>query len=282
LIVAKLREMKLAGAAEIVATGVEETLQYFHFPSEHWYPRFEPVPYWPSGEAAAFAFAGAELLNARPVAPSWSGAEGAVVTSAARYGVNAFAERNLGINGWEFDAGLEAVSYAGYELFGDPYSDTYSGTRNNKGLFSYIGGFGDRDPATGWLFSGNGNGWLFANNPTAHYWGEFLFDANDQLLQWQGLPDAGGIKYAYHGLQLPNYGHSLGASRLVTLASLGLINGGTAIALPFGISAGTGVQAYLGWLDPIANPLNFLFNPEASISNNGHPLGSYVGKNPGL
>ncbi len=36
LIVAKLREMKLAGAAEIVATGVEETLQYFHFPSEHW------------------------------------------------------------------------------------------------------------------------------------------------------------------------------------------------------------------------------------------------------
>ncbi len=30
------REMKLAGAADIVAEGVEETLQYFQFPSEHW------------------------------------------------------------------------------------------------------------------------------------------------------------------------------------------------------------------------------------------------------
>jgi transposase-like protein len=36
LVVAKLKEMKLAAAAEIVASGVEETLQYFHFPSEHW------------------------------------------------------------------------------------------------------------------------------------------------------------------------------------------------------------------------------------------------------
>lgn len=36
LVVAKLREIKLAGAAEIVAAGIEETLQYFYFPSEHW------------------------------------------------------------------------------------------------------------------------------------------------------------------------------------------------------------------------------------------------------
>ena len=36
LVVAKLREMKLAKAAELVATGIEETLQYFQFPSEHW------------------------------------------------------------------------------------------------------------------------------------------------------------------------------------------------------------------------------------------------------
>jgi putative transposase len=36
LVVTKLREMKLAGAAVCVAKGVEETLQYFHFPSEHW------------------------------------------------------------------------------------------------------------------------------------------------------------------------------------------------------------------------------------------------------
>ena len=36
LVVTKLRELKLAGAAETVAKGVEETLQYFQFPSEHW------------------------------------------------------------------------------------------------------------------------------------------------------------------------------------------------------------------------------------------------------
>lgn len=36
LVVAKLREMKLAKAAELVAAGIEETLQYFQFPSEHW------------------------------------------------------------------------------------------------------------------------------------------------------------------------------------------------------------------------------------------------------
>jgi transposase-like protein len=36
LVVAKLREMKLAKAAQTVATGIEETLQYFQFPPEHW------------------------------------------------------------------------------------------------------------------------------------------------------------------------------------------------------------------------------------------------------
>jgi len=34
--VSKLREMKLAGAADCIAKGVEETLSYFHFPSQHW------------------------------------------------------------------------------------------------------------------------------------------------------------------------------------------------------------------------------------------------------
>lgn len=36
LVVGKLREMKLGKAAELVAAGIEETLQYFQFPSEHW------------------------------------------------------------------------------------------------------------------------------------------------------------------------------------------------------------------------------------------------------
>ncbi|MEO1333286.1 MAG: IS256 family transposase [Myxococcota bacterium] len=35
-VVAKLRAMKLAKAAECVETGIEETFSYYHFPSEHW------------------------------------------------------------------------------------------------------------------------------------------------------------------------------------------------------------------------------------------------------
>ncbi|XHR26857.1 MAG: IS256 family transposase [Chthoniobacteraceae bacterium] len=35
-VVFKLREMKLGKAAELVATGIEETLSYMHFPREHW------------------------------------------------------------------------------------------------------------------------------------------------------------------------------------------------------------------------------------------------------
>jgi len=36
LVVTKLKEMKLPKAAELVTTGIDETLQYFQFPSEHW------------------------------------------------------------------------------------------------------------------------------------------------------------------------------------------------------------------------------------------------------
>ena len=35
-VVTKLREMRLAKAAEIVEAGVEETLSYYSFPPEHW------------------------------------------------------------------------------------------------------------------------------------------------------------------------------------------------------------------------------------------------------
>ncbi len=35
-VVAKLREMPLGGAADLVSAGIEETLSYYVFPSEHW------------------------------------------------------------------------------------------------------------------------------------------------------------------------------------------------------------------------------------------------------
>jgi len=35
-VVEKLKTMKLSKAAEIIKTGIEETLSYYHFPTEHW------------------------------------------------------------------------------------------------------------------------------------------------------------------------------------------------------------------------------------------------------
>ncbi len=35
-VVAKLREMRLAKAAELVEASVDETLSYYSFPPEHW------------------------------------------------------------------------------------------------------------------------------------------------------------------------------------------------------------------------------------------------------
>ena len=36
MVVKKLEEMKLGKAAEVVRDGIEETLRYYEFPSEHW------------------------------------------------------------------------------------------------------------------------------------------------------------------------------------------------------------------------------------------------------
>ncbi len=36
LVIEKLRAMKLRDAAELIEAGVEETLSYYAFPSEHW------------------------------------------------------------------------------------------------------------------------------------------------------------------------------------------------------------------------------------------------------
>jgi hypothetical protein len=206
-------------------------------------------------EAAAFAFAGNELLHFQTTAPSMAGARNAVITAAARDGVNAFAEKQLGINGWEFDAGLEAISYLGYKAFGDPYNYT---DPNHSNLGEYIGGFSHRDPSTGWLFQGQ-------NQETEHTIGEFLFDANDQMLNYQGLLDAGGIAYSYHGWSLPSTGFSLGASRINTLAALGIVGGGVAAALPIGEAATGGLQPILGTGDLVnGSVLGFILNTQAA------------------
>jgi hypothetical protein len=46
-------------------------------------------------------------------------------------------------------------------------------------------------------------------------------------------------------------GHSLGASRYSNLASFGVVSGGQVAALPFGMVAPTGVQAYISFDDGV-------------------------------
>jgi hypothetical protein len=198
------------------------------------------------------------------------------VTAEARYEVGRFSEREFGINGWEFDACQEVFSYIGYHFWGDPYDQHYVNEKNKGIEFNYIGGFGDRNPSTGWFFKAP-DFW----SRVAHYCGEFAFDANDQLLQWQGLPDAEMIRYAYHGIPIPNIGHSLGASRLVTAASLGLVHGGVAIAMPILEMANGGVQPIIGNGDIVPGfDLGLIGNPEATTVNVrfilGHSLDDYV------
>jgi len=52
-VVQKLRLMKLAKAAEIVADGIDETLSYYAMPSEHW-RCLKPTTRW-SGSTGRFA-----------------------------------------------------------------------------------------------------------------------------------------------------------------------------------------------------------------------------------
>jgi hypothetical protein len=208
---------------------------------------------------AGLAYVGTEFLNVHtPTQFTWTNAEDAIVTSAARFGVNAFAERQFGINGWKFDAGLEAVSFLGYELVGNAYRDVESNASKDSS-YLYSGGFGDRQ-----------NGGLLPQHlwgiGAIHYAAEFMFDVNDQVLNWQGLPDAGGLLALATHANFGGYvgGHSLGASRWCTMAFLGAVQGGFAEALPIGMVAPTGVTAVWGSGDIIT-----LFDGDSILNPNG-------------
>ena len=219
----------------------------------------------------------AGYMGIRPQLNGWRDVAHQVVTGEIRNQVGRFAESKLGIKGWQLTAYLEAFSFAGRTLFGDAYHNAAS---NGKGgSFNYIGGFGDRSAQSGWLFKSGGLG---------HYVGEFLFDVNDQILQWQGIPDAGGlIAMAKGTLAAVHAGHSLGASRYATVAGFGAVEGGQVAALPFGMVAPGGVDVFIGTGDLVTGfSLGKLFNPSATVLDvpfiTGHGLvKNYVpGMNP--
>jgi len=225
----------------------------------------------------------AGVFSAQPQMNGWSDMEHQMIAAGFRDVIGGLSQRYLGINGWRLDAYMEGVSFLGYALFGNPYHqmeehsnqwyDDNGSDLDDDSEEPYIGGYGDRDPSTGLLFQ---------NNQLAHYVGEFAFDTNDQLLQWQGLPDAGGlIAMASHALGDIQLGHSLGASRYANLASFGALSGGQVAALPFGMVAPTGVEAFIGNGDAVTGfSFGRLFNPGGTVFHvpfiAGHGLEYYM------
>ncbi|MGH7997324.1 MAG: hypothetical protein ACREFX_13340, partial [Opitutaceae bacterium] len=212
--------------------------------------------------SGALAFAGSELLGANPpVKFNLLNAAQGFETSEIRYEVQRFAQNKLGINGWEFEGLLEATSFAGYYLTGNPNGQV---TDNNgqRGL----AGFFDRDPDSGLLIPHGG---------LAHMIAEFPFDVTDTVLQYQGLPDATDLEIMVSG-KPPPFGHSLGALRYVNMAAWGFASGGAAYALPVGMIAPAGVSVYIGSGDPITAWYgNLLFNPNATVLPTGHDMLGY-------
>ena len=180
----------------------------------------------------ALAFAGSEFLGMKPSTQfGWKSAEWAFATSETRYEVGRFAQNKLGINGWEFDAALLALSYGGNQLLGDRISTDANGD-------NYISGFNTRNSGI--------------TNAGLHFLAEFPSDVVDTVLNYQGLPSATGLEIAFSGnAQNVMYGHSLGALEYSTLAALGVVNNGAALALPLGGVAPSGVTTAMGAEDPI-------------------------------
>jgi putative transposase len=66
-VIARLREMRLARAAEIAERGVEETLAYYAFPEEHWRASAPTIPWSASCARSDGALASSEpFLTANP------------------------------------------------------------------------------------------------------------------------------------------------------------------------------------------------------------------------
>jgi hypothetical protein len=192
---------------------------------------------------------------------NFSNAAQAFETSEIRYEVGRFAQNKLGMNPWEFEGILEAASFAGYYLTGNPNGQVTdnSGQRGLAGFFS-------RNPASGLLFTSGG---------PAHMIAEFPFDVTDTVLQYQGLPDAVDLEIMASG-KAPSFGHSLGALRYANLAGWGFASGGATYALPFGMIAPGGVSVFIGSSDPITGWYgNSLFNPDATVLPTDHNMADY-------
>jgi hypothetical protein len=98
---------------------------------------------------------------------------------------------------------------------------------------------------------------------------DFVFDVNDTLLAWQGIPDASSIDLLRSGFNPSStiYGHSLGALDVSNLQAEGWVKSSTLYALPFGSVSPYGSQTHLEWDDPISGgPLGIFTSPSSTVT----------------
>lgn len=219
------------------------------------------------------AFVGAEAFGVKYKPFTWQSAAHQFVTSEVRYVVGRFAENKLGMDPWAFNGALLAASFTGNKLVGEAYLEkdgkAISTVWDNNGAHG-IAGFFSRISSTGALFKNGGFGNLLAELP---------FDIADTLLQYQGLPDATGLKIMWNAWK-PAFGHSLGALRFSNIVGFGAVDGGAAYAEPFGMVAPSGVNVFIGTGDPITGfSLGKILNWGAQVLHvpfgSGHLMGEY-------
>ena len=144
-----------------------------------------------------------EYFGAQYTSFSVASATRMFATSEIAYEMGRASQRYLGINGLEFDAALEAVSFIGNAWLGPRLHTDIDGN-------AFISGFWTR-PITGNTFINN-----LIDTP---------FDVADTLLNYQGIPSATELDVAYNHIPVL-YGHSLGALGYSTLAAEGSVTGG--------------------------------------------------------
>jgi hypothetical protein len=106
-----------------------------------------------------------------------------------------------------------------------------------------------------------------------------IWDVNDLVLGYQGLPDAIGYEFISEFRGQPIYsGHSLGALRASNLVALGFASSANIHSLPFGNISPTGTTVFLGELDFVNGFfLGGVLNPTATLTPcvNGGVSGSF-------
>jgi len=160
----------------------------------------------------------------------------------------------LGLEWWEFNLALTVNSFVGLKFAGSALTEIADGSIRIDGFFG-------RDKRR----------WLGA-----------LWDINDTVLGYQGLPDAVSYEFIadYNGNSI-SVGHSLGALRASNLVALGFASSAKIYSLPFGNISPTGVAVTLGRFDFVNGFfLGGVFNPSANLTSciAGGSAGSFCHK----